>query len=51
MRVCVEKYRELLKLNITLLVVRVLGGQYREELVLNITVLFGGSGEGNIERN
>jgi len=32
------KEREKLILNITVLVVRVRGGQYREELILNVTV-------------
>jgi hypothetical protein len=33
-----EKREELI-LNVTVLVVRVWGGQYREELILNVTVL------------
>jgi len=32
------EYREELILNVTVLVVRVWGGQYREELILNVTV-------------
>ena len=32
------QYREELILNVTVFVVRGLGGQYREELILNVTV-------------
>jgi len=34
-----EKYRDEMKLNVTVLVVRVWVGQFREELILNFNVL------------
>ena len=45
------QYREELRVNVTVLVERVWGGQYREELILNVTVFVVRVWGGNIERN